>query len=76
VSGKDGLDAIRHIVQHASSHLKPSGWLIFEHGYNQASEAQTLLQEYHFCKQFIKDDTFGQNRVSGGQLKAGSPIIG
>ncbi len=36
VSGADGLDAIRHIARHAREFLKPDGWLLFEHGWDQA----------------------------------------
>lgn len=35
-SGADGLDAIRVIVRDAGRHLHPGGWLLLEHGWNQA----------------------------------------
>ncbi|MFZ3127994.1 MAG: peptide chain release factor N(5)-glutamine methyltransferase, partial [Rhodoferax sp.] len=36
-SGADGLDAIRHIIGQAPAHLEPGGWLLLEHGYDQAA---------------------------------------
>ena len=37
-SGKDGLDDIRTIISQAIHHLKPSGWLMLEHGYNHCEK--------------------------------------
>ena len=47
-SGKDGLDAIRTIITHAQHYLKPSHFLILEHGYNQGNTVRTLLTEAKF----------------------------
>jgi release factor glutamine methyltransferase len=33
--GPDGLDGIRLIIKHASDHLVPGGWLLFEIGHDQ-----------------------------------------
>lgn len=67
-SGKDGLDAIRHIVKTAPRHLNPHGWLMLEHGYNQASEVRKLLTQHGFIAvSSVKD--FGSNeRVTQGCL--------
>ena len=43
VGGADGLDAIRAIVAGAQAHLGPGGWLLFEHGYDQAERCRSLL---------------------------------
>lgn len=45
VSGQDGLDDIRHIVRHAPSHLRSGGWLLLEHGHDQAKAVRTLLAQ-------------------------------
>ena len=42
-SGVDGLAAIRQILAHAPEHLQPGGWLLLEHGYDQASSVAGLL---------------------------------
>ena len=43
-SGADGLDAIRAIVAQAPAHLAADGWLLLEHGWNQASSVRALLE--------------------------------
>ena len=43
-SGADGLDDIRSIVAQAPSHLLPGGWLLLEHGWDQAEAVQALLR--------------------------------
>lgn len=42
--GGDGLGALRVIVAGAPAHLVPGGWLICEHGYDQAAEIQALFR--------------------------------
>jgi len=67
-SGKDGLDDIRLIVAQAKSHLLSRGWLLFEHGYDQAEAAQTLLQQAGFSDVISARDMAGIERVSGAFL--------
>jgi release factor glutamine methyltransferase len=43
VSGSDGLDDIRHIIAQAPQHLQPGGWLLLEHGHEQAQAVQDLF---------------------------------
>ena len=42
-SGSDGLDALREIIDRSLAHLHPGGWLILEHGYDQADAVTALL---------------------------------
>jgi release factor glutamine methyltransferase len=44
-SGTDGLDDIRHIVTNCLIYLKPQGWLMLEHGYDQAEAVADLMAE-------------------------------
>jgi len=44
VSGDDGLDDIRTIIDQAKNWLNPGGYLIFEHGYDQGSAVRTLFE--------------------------------
>lgn len=44
-SGPDGLDDIRAIISQAPDHLKPGGWLLLEHGHDQAQQVRALLQQ-------------------------------
>ena len=66
-SGKDGLRDIRHIVTHARVHLCPEGWLLFEHGYDQAAQVRELMQQAGFNAVFSAQDLAGIERVSGGR---------
>lgn len=66
-SGPDGLDAIRVIVQCAPDHLRPGGWLLFEHGYDQGTAARALLAGCGYVTVFTARDLEGRERVSGGR---------
>ena len=66
-SGADGLDDIRTIVREATQHLKPNGWLLLEHGYDQAHAVQTLLGNQGFVNVQSRPDLAGILRCSGGQ---------
>jgi release factor glutamine methyltransferase len=43
-AGEDGLADIRQIIAQAPDHLNDGGWLMLEHGYNQAEAVQNLYQ--------------------------------
>jgi release factor glutamine methyltransferase len=66
-SGADGLDDIRRIVAGAKAHLNPGGWLMFEHGYDQAARARELLETAGYAEVFSARDLSGIERVSGGR---------
>lgn len=66
-SGADGLDDIRHIIRAAPSHLKPAGWLLLEHGYDQAPAVRDLLDAHGFIHVASRQDLAGIARCSGGQ---------
>ncbi|WP_333843210.1 peptide chain release factor N(5)-glutamine methyltransferase [Limnohabitans sp.] len=66
-SGTDGLDDIRLIVREATHHLQPNGWLLFEHGYDQAHAVQTLLANQGFVNVQSRPDLAGILRCTGGQ---------
>jgi release factor glutamine methyltransferase len=67
-SGEDGLNDIRLIVQQATHYLNPNGWLMLEHGYNQADEVAKLLTEAEFIAVQHVQDLAGIVRVTLGQL--------
>ncbi len=66
-SGPDGLDDLRLIVRQASQHLKPGGWLLLEHGFDQAHAVQNLLSNQGFVNVQSRPDLAGILRCSGGQ---------
>jgi release factor glutamine methyltransferase len=65
-SGPDGLNAIRAIAAGAHRHLKPGGWLLFEHGFDQGGAARAQLAGAGFAEVFTARDLEGRERVSGG----------
>lgn len=67
-SGPDGLDDIRHIVKTAPHYLEAGGWLLFEHGYDQAAACREMLQESGFSSIFCARDLAGHERLSGGKI--------
>src|SRR5450830_1485264 len=70
-SGPDGLDDLRHIISQAPAHLHPGGWLLLEHGYDQAQTVRGLLLEAGFCDVQSRRDLSGIERCSGGQEPTG-----
>jgi len=69
-SGADGLDDIRSIVTQATTRLKPGGWLLLEHGYDQSPEVCARLRAAGFADVQCRLDLAGIARCSGGQWPA------
>ncbi|MDQ7988984.1 MAG: peptide chain release factor N(5)-glutamine methyltransferase [Candidatus Dactylopiibacterium sp.] len=67
-SGVDGLDDIRHIVAGAAAHLAPRGWLLLEHGHDQAAAVRRLLDAQGYAGVASWRDLAGIERVTGGHL--------
>lgn len=67
-SGADGLDDIRQIIAKAPSRLVPGGWLLLEHGWDQATAVQALLREAGFVQVQSRQDLAGIERCTGGCL--------
>ena len=66
-SGSDGLDDIRTIVAQAPARLASGGWLLLEHGYDQAEAVQALLVAQGFVQVQSRNDLAGIARCTGGQ---------
>lgn len=60
----DGLSALRAIVAGAPTFLAPGGWLLMEHGYDQAEAVRALLQGWRQVQSWR--DLAGIERASGG----------
>ncbi|HEV2614042.1 MAG TPA: peptide chain release factor N(5)-glutamine methyltransferase [Gammaproteobacteria bacterium] len=56
ISGKEGMDAIKTIIQEAKTHLKSNGWVLLEHGYDQAKWVQNSFRENQFSEIKTMDD--------------------
>ena len=64
----DGLASIRGIIAGAPQHLNPGGWLLLEHGYDQAAACRDLLLKAGLQNPICIKDLAGIDRVSGGQI--------
>lgn len=69
-AGKDGLDAIREIIPIAQKQLKPGGWLLLEHGYDQAGQVRDLLGKAGFVDINSYNDINDIPRVTEARLPA------
>ncbi len=72
VSGTDGLDAIRHIIDTAPAYLPPGAWLWLEHGADQGDQVAALLRQRGFDQVSSQRDLAGHNRHCGGRFAARS----
>jgi release factor glutamine methyltransferase len=67
VSGPDGLADLRRIIGQAPAALRPSGWLLLEHGWDQAGAVRQLLAAAGFAAVASRRDLARIERCSGGQ---------
>ena len=67
VAGTDGLDDLRLIIAQAPQHLEVAGWLMLEHGYDQASAVRDLLLSQGFEDVHSRVDLGGHERISLGR---------
>ncbi len=81
-AGADGLDDLRTIVAQAPRHLAAGGWLLLEHGWDQARAVRTLLAQAGFTDVTSQRDLAGIERCSGGRwpgpdaIPAPPPVFG
>ena len=67
VSGTDGLDDLRAIAAQAPARLAEGGWLLLEHGHDQAQAVQELLLYQGFRDVQSRPDLSGTLRCTGGR---------
>ena len=67
VAGGDGMACIDAIVAGARDHLLPGGWLLIEHGYDQAVKVRESIAAAGFCDVASWRDESSIARVSGGR---------
>ncbi|KAA1173338.1 peptide chain release factor N(5)-glutamine methyltransferase [Marinobacter salinexigens] len=66
VSGTDGLDDIRLIVEQAPGWLNEGGWLLIEHGFDQAQAVRALFSTRGFVSVESRQDYGGRDRMTLG----------
>lgn len=67
VSGETGLEAIRTIIARAPQWLAPGGWLLLEHGHDQADAVAGLMRAAGFVDVTVRRDLAGLERLCGGR---------
>ena len=67
-SGQDGLDDIRLLVKQALKHLKKDGYLLLEHGYQQAEAVRSLMAEAGYIDIETHQDIEDRDRVTLGKI--------
>ena len=67
VSGPTGIEDIQYIIDNAKNHIKPSGWLFIEHGYNQAIILKDLFEKNGYQHIENANDIHGIHRVTFAQ---------
>jgi release factor glutamine methyltransferase len=66
--GSTGLDAYHRIIPGAVRHLSARGWLVLEHGYNQAQVIRDLLKQAHYQNIQTRSDYAGHERITFARL--------
>ncbi|KEA64614.1 Protein-N(5)-glutamine methyltransferase PrmC, methylates polypeptide chain release factors RF1 and RF2 [Marinobacterium lacunae] len=64
VADESGLSDIRQIAEQARNYLKPEGWLLFEHGYDQGEPVRALLAGLGYAQVTTLNDLGGRARVT------------
>lgn len=69
-SGMDGLDDIRRIVDGGQAHLRPGGWLLIEHGWDQGAAIRALFEATGFAEVQTVQDLEQRDRITLGRRPA------
>ncbi|MDK2777235.1 MAG: peptide chain release factor N(5)-glutamine methyltransferase [Pseudomonadota bacterium] len=70
VAGNQGLSDLALIIDRAPDFLQPDGWLLVEHGWQQAETVCELLRQRGFTDVENRRDLGGNPRISGGRWPA------
>jgi release factor glutamine methyltransferase len=69
IGGPTGLEQLSSIIAAAPSHLVPGGWLLTEHGADQAREVAALFESHHFQDIQSHEDYSGRPRLTRGRYR-------
>ncbi len=72
-SGNDGLDALRAIVAGVGSSLRAGGWLLMEHGFDQAEDVRVLMVAAGLEQIELRRDLAGHPRATGARRPPRAP---
>lgn len=68
-SGGDGLTHLRTLIETARHALNDRGWLLVEHGYDQAEAVRELFRHNGYDEIESRRDLAGIERVTGGRVR-------
>ena len=68
ISDNQGMKDIEHICSQAKGHLKNAGWLIVEHGYDQAEKVADCFTKNGYGEITQKQDLSGHIRMTAGRV--------
>lgn len=74
VSGRDGLKDLQLIVDQAPGWLVEGGWLLVEHGFDQAQAVTELFRSRGFAGVETRQDYGKQDRMTLGQWYSDAPV--
>lgn len=66
IAGQDGLGDLYHIIEQAPPFLLSPGYLLVEHGYDQAESVRNKMKKHGFIDIRTYRDLYGQERVTEG----------
>lgn len=66
VSSDSGLEDLGRLVTGAPDQLLDGGWLLLEHGFEQANAVRVMLHDAGFSQVSTRRDMSGQQRITGG----------
>ena len=67
IGGATGLEMLEHIVIETPPYLRSNGWLLLEHGFDQADAVTACMRDQGFQRISSRRDWSGQPRMTGGQ---------
>jgi len=70
VASDHGLADLKLIIEQAPDYLEPGGWLLLEHGYDQAEQVCEYLRMRGFLEVENRRDLGGNPRISGGKWQS------
>lgn len=68
IADEQGLSAIKIITAAAPRFLKPEGWLLLEHGWQQGEAVRNIMQHHHFLQVTTHLDYGNNERVTSGKI--------
>jgi len=69
VADKHGMAALELIADEARGYLKEGGWLLMEHGYDQALLVRACLERFKYSEVLTRQDFGGNDRVTAARYR-------